>query len=115
MSKTDMTAEEQLKFLMQCATIQIGYSDRKEAELDDEREDVLYACQFALEGVTWRKVSAFVPEALEICGLGCGVDDPIGDGFDSVLEYALVLWLEHQPRVRNKIKYSESLSIEVTL
>ena len=110
-----MTPAEQLAKMMKRAAIEIGYCDRAEAGLDGEREDVFHACERALQDATWRKVSAYIPQALAICGLGWEDPDPIGDDFKGVLEYALVLWLEHQPSVRSKMKYSESMSIEVTI
>lgn len=113
--KPGKSPEDKLRTMMCHATVQIGYCDRAEAGLDDEREDVFHACEKALQDATWRKVSAYIPQAMEIRGLGWEDPDPIYDNFKGVLEFATVLWLENQPSVSSKIKHSETLVIEVRI
>ena len=47
-----------------------------------------------LQDITWRKIAAFVPEAIEY---GDGWEDEIS--FYDIMSRAAVLWLESRPRV----------------
>ena len=62
-----------------------------------------------LQDITWRKIAAFVPKAIEC---GDGWQDEIS--FYDIMSRAAVLWLESRPRVRRFMGDEHGL-IDVTV